>query len=144
MNAVKAQITTRALVERDFEQVVDIDANITNRHRPGFFQKRLAAALTEPKYFIYIGCELNGELKGFLMARLLEGEYGTDQPVAVLDAIGVDPKAQGNGSCRPTQFCRAGSVSMPPHSQGHRSKVSYYFRPLKVPPRPVSTPHRVT
>lgn len=97
MSAKKTQINTRPLVEADFEQVVNIDANITNRRRPGFFQKRLAAALAEPKYFIYLGCESDGELKGFLMARLLEGEYGSEQPVAVLDVIGVEPEAQGQG-----------------------------------------------
>lgn len=97
MTAAKTQITTRPLTEQDFEQVVNIDARITNRRRPGFFQKRLAAALAEPKYFIYIGCELDGNLRGFLMARVLEGEYGGDEPVAVLDAVGVDPDAQGKG-----------------------------------------------
>ncbi len=97
MTATNTEISTRPLAEDDLEQVVNIDGLITNRRRPGFFRKRLAAAIAEPKYFIYIGCDLGGKLSGFLMARILEGEYGTNEPVAVLDAIGVDPEAQGRG-----------------------------------------------
>ncbi len=97
MTASQLDATTRPLTKSDFDRVVDIDAKITGRQRPGFFQKRLDAALAEPKHFIYLGCEYNGELQGFLMARLLEGEYGVNEPVAVLDVIDVDPALRGKG-----------------------------------------------
>lgn len=97
MTQATGELTTRPLLESDFARVVDIDAAVTGRKRPGFFEKRLQAALTEPKHFIYLGCEREGELCGFLMARLLEGEYGQMQPVAVLDVIDVDPAVQGRG-----------------------------------------------
>ncbi len=96
MTALQTDLNIRPLMQSDFPRVVDIDARVVGRNRPGFFEKRLKAALAEPKQFIYIGCELNGELAGFLMARLLEGEYGIKEPVAVLDVIGVDPELQGN------------------------------------------------
>lgn len=97
MTATQTELTTRPLMKSDFDLVVNIDAGITGRTRPGFFQKRLDAALAEPKHFIYIGCEYNGKLKGFLLARLLKGEYGMNEPVAVLDVLDVDPAVQGKG-----------------------------------------------
>ena len=100
MTEPASNLTTRPLMESDFPRVVDIDAAITGRNRPGFFEKRLQAALAEPKHFIYIGCEQDGELVGFLMARLLEGEYGQKENVAVLDVIDVDPAVQGKGAGR--------------------------------------------
>ena len=53
--------------------------------------------MAEPNDFIYIGHDVGGELKGYLLARLLEGEYGEKSPVAVLDAIGVDPSCKRQG-----------------------------------------------
>lgn len=91
------QLNIRPLTAGDFEAVVNIDAKITGRTRPGFFEKRLAAAVTDPDYFIYIGCELQGMLKGYLFARLQEGEYGVSEKVAVVDAIGVEPASTGQG-----------------------------------------------
>lgn len=87
----------RALRPNDLDQVVAIDARITGRPRRGFFEKRLAAALAEPGGFIYVGAAAGMELHGYVFARILEGEFGGTAPVAVLDAIGVDPTRQGAG-----------------------------------------------
>lgn len=87
----------RPLSADDFESVVDIDAALAGRRRPGFFEKRLVAALAEPDSFVYIGCECGGALQGYLIARLLGGEYGETTPVAVLDVIGVSQDNQGRG-----------------------------------------------
>jgi len=97
MKQATGELTTRPLLASDFARVVDIDAGVSGRNRPGFFEKRLQAALTEPTHFIYLGCEREGELCGFLLARLLQGEYGQVQPVAVLDVIDVDRAVQGRG-----------------------------------------------
>jgi ribosomal protein S18 acetylase RimI-like enzyme len=87
----------RPLTGADLDRVVEIDAIIGGRKRRQFYEKRLDAALTEPKSFIYIGYDSYGSLHGFLQARLLEGEYGVRKPVAVLDNIGVEPGYQGQG-----------------------------------------------
>lgn len=87
----------RPLIAADLNRVVDIDASIGGRRRASFFEKRLEAALDEPGYFIYIGCDLGGALQGFLQARLLEGEYGSSEKIAVLDNVGVEPSYQGQG-----------------------------------------------
>lgn len=88
---------TRPLTALDLGRVIEIDAAIGGRRRPRFFGKRLEAALAEPRAYIYIGCEADGALHGFLQARLLEGEYGAAEPVALMDNIGVDPAHQGCG-----------------------------------------------
>ncbi len=87
----------RALRPGDLDQVVAIDARITGRPRRGFFEKRLSAALAEPGGFIYVGATAGRALHGYAFARILEGEFGGTAPVAVLDAIGVDPAGQGAG-----------------------------------------------
>ena len=97
MAKMKPRLRVRPLTAADLQQVVKIDASITGHPRPGFFGKRLAAAVVEPENFIYIGCEVDGGLKGHLLARLQEGEYGINKSVAVMDAIGVDPDSMGEG-----------------------------------------------
>jgi ribosomal protein S18 acetylase RimI-like enzyme len=92
-----ATFELRPLQSADLAAVVDIDARIGGRRRTAFFEKRLEAALAEPKFFIYIACEQQGALQGYLHARLLEGEYGASENVATLDNMGVAPASQGRG-----------------------------------------------
>ena len=88
---------TRPLAAGDLERVIKIDCEYTGRRRDGFYRKRLEAALAEPQKFVYLGCEGNATLEGFLLARLQEGEYGTQGSCASLDAIGVDPAVAVKG-----------------------------------------------
>lgn len=82
----------RPLRPEDLEPVVAIDANITGRTRRVFFEKRLQAALSNPHGFIAKAVDnLDGDLAGFAIARIQNGEFGDDHRVAVLDVIGVDP-----------------------------------------------------
>jgi ribosomal protein S18 acetylase RimI-like enzyme len=92
-----APLQVRPLEAGDLNTVVAIDARIAGHRRPAFFEKRLAAALAEPGHFIYIACTRDGLLRGYLQARLLEGEYGSSRRVAALDNIGVEPDCQGQG-----------------------------------------------
>lgn len=97
MAKMQSPLETRPLKTGDLGAVVAIDARISARRRTAFFEQRMKAALAEPKDFIYIACELDGVLQGYLQARLLEGEYGTSEKVAALDNIGVEPGKQGLG-----------------------------------------------
>jgi GNAT superfamily N-acetyltransferase len=92
-----SQLVVRPLEAKDLEPAVAIDAAITGRIRRGFFERRLTAALDEPKRFIYVGAELDGALKGFALVHVQSGEFGVAEDVAVLDALGVDPQARGKG-----------------------------------------------
>lgn len=87
----------RPLTVDDLDRVVSIDRSLAGRSRRGFFETRLKAALRDPKRFIYVGVCDGDVLAGFILARVLEGEFGGKAPVAVLDAIGVDPDGHGKG-----------------------------------------------
>jgi ribosomal protein S18 acetylase RimI-like enzyme len=87
----------RPLTVDDLDQVVAIDRTLSGRSRRGFFETRLKGALRDPKRFLFVGVCEDHELIGFVLARLLEGEFGGEAPVAVLDAIGLDPGKRGKG-----------------------------------------------
>ena len=89
-------ITVRPLTADDLDAVVAIDTSLTGRSRHGFFERRLAAALKDPKAFIYVGACAGETLKGYALVRLLGGEFGHDD-AAMLDAIGVCQEARGTG-----------------------------------------------
>lgn len=88
--------TVRPLDAGDLNAVVAIDHKLTGRSRRDFFERRLNAALKDPKGFIYVGAGADGSLKGYAMVRLLGGEFGQDA-ACMLDAIGVDPDTKGMG-----------------------------------------------
>lgn len=87
----------RPLTVEDLERVVAIDKMLVGRSRRGFFETRLKGALRDPHRFLFIGVCDAGGLVGFVLARVLEGEFGGDAAVAVLDAIGLDPDKRGEG-----------------------------------------------
>ena len=79
------------------DAVVGLD-NATNRNqRQDFFAKRFAAQERHPLSFISMGATRDGELIGFVCCHMLKGEFGSDELIAVLDAMAVDPKSQGHG-----------------------------------------------
>jgi GNAT superfamily N-acetyltransferase len=88
---------TRALAPADLERVIAIDRTSSGAARRRFFEKRFAAAKTRPDDFVHIGIHGGGVLRGFASARILRGEFGRDDAVAVLDAIGVAPTSQNRG-----------------------------------------------
>jgi N-acetylglutamate synthase-like GNAT family acetyltransferase len=61
----------------------------------------MAAAAQHMDDFIQVGVIWGGALCGFAIARILRGEFGREQAVAVLDAVGVEPQSQecGVGRC---------------------------------------------
>lgn len=97
MNIETLAHNVRPLQASDLARVIAIDTAVTGHSRHGFFEKRLAAALREPRRFVYSGYADAGGLQGFMMCRLLEGEFGTTSAVAVMDTMGVDPARQGGG-----------------------------------------------
>jgi GNAT superfamily N-acetyltransferase len=87
----------RPLSENDVEQVIAIDRAHSGHARRRFFEKRFAAAKARPDDYIQVGAVGGGSLRGFAIARILRGEFGHEQPVAVLDAIGVEAHSEGLG-----------------------------------------------
>ena len=81
----------------DLERVVAIDRAHTGHSRRRFFEKRFAAAEVHPDDFVQIGLMRGGSLRGFAIARLLRGEFGHKDIVAVLDVVGVELESQDRG-----------------------------------------------
>jgi GNAT superfamily N-acetyltransferase len=88
---------TRLLKAEDIERVIAIDRTHSGRERRRFFEKRFAAAKARPEDFIQIGMHNGGSLRGFAIARILRGEFGCDDAIAVLDAVGVEPTSRERG-----------------------------------------------
>lgn len=87
----------RPLGADDLEQVIAIDRAHSGHSRHRFFEKRFAAAKAQPDDFIHVGIVEGRSLRGFAIARVLRGEFGHEQAVAVLDAIGVVAESQEQG-----------------------------------------------
>jgi ribosomal protein S18 acetylase RimI-like enzyme len=97
MAAAVAHSTARRLGLDDVERVIAIDRAHSGHARRRFFERRFEAAQAEPDDYIHIGVTRGGSLRGFAIARILRGEFGQQQTVAVLDAIGVEAESQERG-----------------------------------------------
>ncbi len=81
----------------DLETVLAIDLAHTKYSRRRFFEKRLAQAAAHPDQYVQIGFARGGSLRGFAIAHLLRGQFGREDSVAVLDALGVEFGSQSHG-----------------------------------------------
>ena len=79
------------------ERVVAIDRSHTGHSRRRFFEKQFAAAEASPEDFVQLGVMRGGSLRGFAIAHVLRGEFGREDAVAVLDAVGVEAQSQDRG-----------------------------------------------
>jgi predicted N-acetyltransferase YhbS len=88
---------TRPLAPADLDAVVAIDAALMGRTRRAYFERRLNAALRQPKLHLQFAAEVDGKLTGYALGRVLEGEFGRTQPGLRLEVISVARGAQGRG-----------------------------------------------
>ncbi len=79
------------------DPVVELDNATNGSRRRDFFVKRFDAQDKQPSAFISIGASHDGNLIGFVCCHMLKGEFGSDELIAVLDAMSVDPESQGYG-----------------------------------------------
>jgi ribosomal protein S18 acetylase RimI-like enzyme len=91
----------RPLMREDLAAVVAIDAGIEGRTRHAYFGRRLDAALREPKLHAQFAAIDEKGLAGYILARVLEGEFGRLAPGLRLEVIGVRGDAKGHrvGAC---------------------------------------------
>lgn len=90
-------ITIRALNKDDLNAVVAIDSAIEGHSRRGYIERRLAAALREPELHLQLAATDTQGLAGYLLARILVGEFGRPRPALRLEIIGVRPDVRGGG-----------------------------------------------
>jgi len=79
------------------DTVVALDKATNGTSRRDFFVKRFSAQEKHPKAFISLGAIADGNMVGFICCHMLKGEFGSDDLIAVLDAMSVNPEVQGHG-----------------------------------------------
>ena len=101
-------VVIRQLDEADLGAIVAIDASVMKRSRVEYFRDKIHAALRESRIHLSLIAELDGNVVGFLMARIHYGEFGRPEPTAVFDSIGVHADFQGRrvGSTLMAEFVR--------------------------------------
>ena len=95
--AVTTDNKVRPLRSTDLERVIAIDSAHVGEPRRHFFEKRLAHAKRHPADFVHVGVVREGALVGFAFARILRGEFGREQAIATLDAVGVEHDSREHG-----------------------------------------------
>jgi ribosomal protein S18 acetylase RimI-like enzyme len=94
---LRANIVVRGLKPEDLNAVVAIDAKNAGRRREEYFRIKLQQNLAETGIKVSLAAEADGLFRGFLLARVYYGEFGTLEPVAVLDTLGVHPDTRRRG-----------------------------------------------
>jgi len=90
-------LAIRPLTPQDLAPVVAIDAAIEGRWRRNYVERRLAAALREPAMHAqFAACDERG-LAGYILARVLDGEFGRKEPGLRLEMVGMRPDARRHG-----------------------------------------------
>ena len=97
MEAAARNIAMRALAREDIDAVVAIDATIEGRPRRTYFDRRLQAALHEPTFHAQLAATDGAGLAGYILARVLEGEFGRSESALRLEVVGVRADVQGQG-----------------------------------------------
>jgi predicted N-acetyltransferase YhbS len=95
--AMSPQITVRLLQPSDLEAVVAIDHAIEGRSRRTYVRRRLDAALREPARHVQFAATDGQTLVGYLLARVLLGEFGREQRGLRIELVGVRRDEQHRG-----------------------------------------------
>jgi ribosomal protein S18 acetylase RimI-like enzyme len=93
-------VTVHPMTEAQLEAVIALDCQITGHSRRGFYTKQFAAGRTDPDGFVWLVAQAGSELAGFLLARLIDGDFGAERPAAVIEALGTAPARRGQGVAR--------------------------------------------
>lgn len=89
--------SVRALTRNDLADVLATDAAIEGRPRRAYIERRLAAALREPMLHAQFAATDDQGLAGYLLARVLQGEFGRSEAALRLELVGVRADARGHG-----------------------------------------------
>jgi ribosomal protein S18 acetylase RimI-like enzyme len=96
-SAATTRLTIRALQPGDLDAVVRIDQSIEGRPRRSYVQRRLDAALREPARHAQFAATDSKGLAGYILARMLRGEFGRSEAGLRIELIGVRKDVQGHG-----------------------------------------------
>jgi ribosomal protein S18 acetylase RimI-like enzyme len=91
------RIPVRSLRKDDLDGIVALDAKLTGRDRRAYFEAKLREVMSESGVRISLLAEVDGQVAGFIMARVDYGEFGRAESAAVIDTIGVAPAHSHHG-----------------------------------------------
>lgn len=109
----RAAVAIRALAVDDLAAVVAIDAAQQRRSRAAYVERRLQAALREPRMHVQLAAVDGQGLAGYMLARVLEGEFGRSNTALRLELLGV------RGDARRQQVGRSLFEALLPRAQRH-------------------------
>jgi ribosomal protein S18 acetylase RimI-like enzyme len=92
-----AAVSIRPLAAADLDDVVAIDAAIEGRTRRDYVERRLAAARREPALHAQFAAVDARGLAGYILSRVLVGEFGRSRPGVRLELVGVRADLRGAG-----------------------------------------------
>jgi GNAT superfamily N-acetyltransferase len=95
--ALQEALQTRPVGQSDLPALVAIDAEHSGRRRRDYFERRLATAQRDPERAVQVAIEQSGQLVGFMLGRVLEGEFGRSESEIRVEAFGVHGSAEGRG-----------------------------------------------
>jgi predicted N-acetyltransferase YhbS len=100
------RIPVRSMVPADLPAILRIERRITGRDRGAYLKRKLAEAMEESGVRVSLVAEIDGQVSGFIMARVEFGEFGSIEPEAVIDTIGVEASRghKGVGSALVSQL----------------------------------------
>jgi GNAT superfamily N-acetyltransferase len=87
----------RALNAADLADVIAIDSALEGRSRRGYAERRLAAARRDPALHAQFAAVDERGLAGYILARMLEGEFGSQARSMRIELVGVRPDIRGHG-----------------------------------------------
>jgi len=93
----QSAVAVHPLTEAHLDAVIALDGRITGLSRRGFYTKQFAARTSDPESFVWLVATGPDGLAGFLLARIVDGEFGAAAPVAVIEALGTEPASRGHG-----------------------------------------------
>jgi predicted N-acetyltransferase YhbS len=91
------KVTIRPLQSADLNAVVAMDAVFEGRTRRDYIERRLRAAQQQPELHAQFGAVYNNELAGYMMARLVKGDFGRRQASVRIELMGLRPEIARSG-----------------------------------------------
>ncbi len=95
--AANVTVTIRPLQPADLESVVAVDAGFEGRSRRDYIERRLHAAQQHPEQHAQFAAVHNGELAGYMLARLVQGDFGRREPLLRIELMGLRPELARTG-----------------------------------------------
>jgi ribosomal protein S18 acetylase RimI-like enzyme len=136
--AARARTAIRALRPADREAIIALDALIHGATRDDYFERRLCELerLGAAEHQILLVAEAENALVGFALGTLAYGEFGLTETAAVLDSIGVHPRARRRSIGRRlvtaflAEAARAGATVAYTHVDWQNWSLLHFFEGL--------------